>query len=65
MKNKNINKKSNSNLSTGEDKAKNDLIDNLPKELKESYLKNGYGLFVKQKDGSVKAEYIPPYPCND
>ncbi len=65
MKNKNINKKSNNNLSTGEEKTNSNLIDNLPKDLKESYLKNGYGIFVKQKDGSVRAEYIPPSPCND
>lgn len=65
MKNKNINKKSNNNLSTGEEKTNNDLIDNLPKDLKKSYLKNGYGIFVKKKDGSVRAEYIPPSPCND
>lgn len=41
-----------------------DWMDNLPIDIKESYLKNGYGVFVKQKDGTISAEYIPPFPCN-
>ena len=65
MKNRNIKKKSDKNTPINQEKTNNGLIENLPKDLKESYLKNGFGLFVKQKDGSVRAEYIPPSPCND
>lgn len=53
------------NLKTRVKNTTNDFMDYLPKEIKESYLKNGYGKLIKQKDGTILAEYIPPFPCND
>jgi len=53
------------NLKNGAKNTDNDFMDYLPKDIKESYLKNGYGKLIEQKDGTILAEYIPPFPCND